>query len=132
MELLAPLVPPDEPVAPAHEPAVSAPTADPYAIGPDSHERVSDEETERVTDKDCPSGRRRSRRPHQFPGRAPVVWTPRRCGAGSAASTGARRRAAATWRPRSPNRRPRRPPRTTPHGTPRRTKRRTRCAGRTQ
>lgn len=82
--------------------------------------------------RDCPSGRRRSRRPHRFPGRAPVGWTPRRCGAGSAASTGARRRAAATWRPRSPNRRPRRPPRTTPHGTPRRTKRRTRCAGRTQ
>ncbi|QDN80408.1 HAMP domain-containing protein [Streptomyces sp. S1A1-7] len=54
MELLAPLVPPDEPVAPAHEPAVSAPTADPYAIGPDSHERVSDEETERVTDKGLP------------------------------------------------------------------------------
>ncbi|MFD9510213.1 sensor histidine kinase [Streptomyces mirabilis] len=54
MELLAPLVPPDEPVAPAHEPAVPAPTADPYAIGPDSHERVSDEETERVTDKGLP------------------------------------------------------------------------------
>ncbi|MER7685710.1 nitrate- and nitrite sensing domain-containing protein [Streptomyces sp. NPDC097610] len=54
MELLAPLVPPDEPVAPAHEPAVSATTADPYAIGPDSHERVSDEETERVTDKGLP------------------------------------------------------------------------------
>ncbi|SFF49403.1 Signal transduction histidine kinase [Streptomyces mirabilis] len=54
MELLAPLVPPDEPVTPAHEPAVSAPTVDPYAIGPDSHERVSDEETERVTDKGLP------------------------------------------------------------------------------
>ncbi|MFE4756890.1 nitrate- and nitrite sensing domain-containing protein [Streptomyces mirabilis] len=54
MELLAPLVPPDEPVAPAHEPAVSAATPDPYAIGPDSHERVSDEETERVTDKGLP------------------------------------------------------------------------------
>ncbi|MFF7600668.1 sensor histidine kinase [Streptomyces mirabilis] len=54
MELLAPLVPPDEPVAPAHEPAVSAPTSDPYAIGPDSHERVSDEEAERVTDKGLP------------------------------------------------------------------------------
>lgn len=57
MELLAPLaplVPPDEPVAPAHEPAVSAATPDPYAIGPDSHERVSDEEAERVTDKGLP------------------------------------------------------------------------------
>ncbi|MFF7882967.1 nitrate- and nitrite sensing domain-containing protein [Streptomyces sp. NPDC020794] len=80
MELLAPLVPPDEPVAPADEPAASGPapvpdvalpaqattdpyagtpdpyagTPDPYAIGPDSHERVSDEEPERVTDKGLP------------------------------------------------------------------------------
>jgi hypothetical protein len=73
MELLAPLVPPDEPVALADEPAASGPapapdvalptqattdpyvgTPDPYAIGPDSHERVSDEEPERVTDKGLP------------------------------------------------------------------------------
>jgi signal transduction histidine kinase len=73
MELLAPLVPPDEPVALADEPAAAGPapapdvalpaqattdpyarTPDPYAIGPDSHERVSDEEPERVTDKGLP------------------------------------------------------------------------------
>jgi hypothetical protein len=80
MELMAPVVSADEPVALPDEPTASgtapvpdvalpaqattdpyatttdpyAGTPDPYAIGPDSHERVSDEEPERVTDKGLP------------------------------------------------------------------------------
>lgn len=70
MELLAPVPPAaPEPVAPPAETAAAtlptqrtttptthtAPTDDPYAIGPDAHERVADvDEPERVTDKGLP------------------------------------------------------------------------------
>lgn len=55
MELLVPVVPPDAPVAlPSEPPSARTTTPDPYAIGADSHERVSDERPERVTDKGLP------------------------------------------------------------------------------
>ncbi|WP_405885746.1 nitrate- and nitrite sensing domain-containing protein [Streptomyces sp. NBC_01384] len=60
MLLLAPVAPPDEPgasetpFAPDVVPPARTTPADPYAIGPDAHERVADEEPEPVTDKGLP------------------------------------------------------------------------------
>jgi hypothetical protein len=61
MELLIPEPPPEAatPAPAATEPAQEAfelarPTTDPYAIGPDTHERVPDEDRPRVTDKGLP------------------------------------------------------------------------------
>ncbi|MFE2135840.1 nitrate- and nitrite sensing domain-containing protein, partial [Streptomyces sp. NPDC059466] len=62
----APTAPPDGPAAPADGPGPAAaapaphtvpaprPASDPYAIGPDVHDRAPDEEPERVTDKGLP------------------------------------------------------------------------------
>ncbi|MHA5049252.1 sensor histidine kinase [Streptomyces sp. SD15] len=83
MLLLAPVAPADEPGQPdrldqpdeagtagAPAPGIVVPaqtTTDPYAIGPDTHERVQDDERERVTDKGLPKRTPKISAPVQVP-----------------------------------------------------------------